>query len=207
MFQVGRVGMKRNKVIGLTGGISSGKSLVTAYLEEKGYPVIDSDKIVRDLQESPQLLKKIGDLFPGLVDQGVLQREKLGRLVFSDEKERKKLDDLMHPLVFSVIEKEIQDRQGLVFVDMPLLLETLDRQKNISYDEIWLVWLPKDKQIQRLMKRDSINQAYARQKIDAQMSLEAKKVHADVLIDNSQDPKTTLKQVDRELKRLCDEAF
>ena len=137
--------MKRNKVIGLTGGISSGKSLVTAYLEEKGYPVIDSDKIVRDLQESPQLLKKIGDLFPGLVDQGVLQREKLGRLVFSDEKERKKLDDLMHPLVFSVIEKEIQDRQGLVFVDMPLLLETLDRQKNISYDEIWLVWLPKDK--------------------------------------------------------------
>ena len=110
MFQVGRVGMKRNKVIGLTGGISSGKSLVTAYLEEKGYPVIDSDKIVRDLQESPQLLKKIGDLFPGLVDQGVLQREKLGRLVFSDEKERKKLDDLMHPLVFSVIEKEIQDR-------------------------------------------------------------------------------------------------
>ena len=134
--------MKRNKVIGLTGGISSGKSLVTAYLGEKGYPVIDSDKIVRDRQESPQLLKKIGDLFPGLVDQGVLQREKLGRLVFSDEKERKKLDDLMHPLVFSVIEKEIQDQQGLVFVDMPLLLETLDRQKNISYDEIWLVWLP-----------------------------------------------------------------
>ena len=57
------------------------------------------------------------------------------------------------------------------------------------------------------MKRDSINQAYARQKIDAQMSLEAKKVHADVLIDNSQDPQTTLKQVDRELKRLCDGAF
>lgn len=199
--------MKQNKVIGLTGGISSGKSLVTAYLQEKGYSVIDSDKIVRDLQTSPQLLKKIGDLFPGLVDHGVLQREKLGRLVFSNEKERKKLDDLMHPLVFSSIEREIQGRQGLVFVDMPLLLETLDQQKNISYDEIWLVWLPKDKQIQRLMKRDSISRDYAQKKIDAQMSLEDKKVRADVLIDNSHDPDTTLKQVDRELKRLCDGAL
>lgn len=199
--------MKQNKVIGLTGGISSGKSLVTAYLQEKGYPVIDSDKIVRDLQTSPQLLKKIGDLFPGLVDHGVLQREKLGRLVFSNEKERKKLDDLMHPLVFSSIERKIQGRQGLVFVDIPLLLETLDQQKNIFYDEIWLVWLPKDKQIQRLMKRDSISRDYAQKKIDAQMSLEDKKVRADVLIDNSHDPDTTLKQVDRELKRLCDGAL
>ena len=113
----------------------------------------------------------------------------------------------MHPLVFSSIEREIQGRQGLVFVDMPLLLETLDQQKNISYDEIWLVWLPKDKQIQRLMKRDSISRDYAQKKIDAQMSLEDKKVRADVLIDNSHDPDTTLKQVDRELKRLCDGAL
>ena len=90
--------MKQNKVIGLTGGISSGKSLVTAYLQEKGYPVIDSDKIVRDLQTSPQLLKKIGDLFPGLVDHGVLQREKLGRLVFSG----KRLD-MLRPTISEII--------------------------------------------------------------------------------------------------------
>lgn len=198
--------MKQNKVIGLTGGIASGKSLVTSYLEEKGYPVIDSDKIVKELQESPLVLQGLDDLFPGAVTQGGLDRDYLGRLVFHDPEAREKLDAYMHPLVFRSIENELKNHQGIVFVDMPLLIETLDKQENLSYDEIWLIWIPKDLQVSRLMVRDGISRGYAQEKIDSQLSLEEKRPYAQVLIDNTKDPDNTKKLIDKELKRLCSNA-
>ncbi len=207
MYPVGRVGMKQNKVIGLTGGISSGKSLVTAYLREKGYPVLDSDEIAKDLQRDPMVLKGLNELFPGSVKEGKLDRDQVGQLVFSNKEARAKLDAFMHPLVFSVLSRQVKELSGLVFIDMPLMIETLKDQGDLSYDEIWLVWVPREIQISRLMKRDGISRDYAIRKIDAQLPLEEKKSYASLVIDNSQGPEETLKQVEEELKRLCENTY
>lgn len=207
MYPVGRVGMKQNKVIGLTGGISSGKSLVTAYLREEGYPVLDSDEIAKDLQRDPMVLKGLNELFPGSVKEGKLDRDQVGQLVFSNKEARAKLDAFMHPLVFSVLSRQVKELSGLVFIDMPLMIETLKDQGDLSYDEIWLVWVPREIQISRLMKRDGISRDYAIRKIDAQLPLEEKKSYASLVIDNSQGPEETLKQVEEELKRLCENTY
>lgn len=202
MYQVERVGMKQNKIIGLTGGIASGKSLVSSYIKQAGFPLIDGDEVAKNLQEEAQFLEKIEEAFPGMVVDGRLDREKMGRLVFAQEDQRRRLNQLMHPAILEAIRKDLSKIQGTCFIDLPLLIETMDAPGALDYDEIWLVWVPRHIQVQRLMERDGIDEAYALEKIHAQMDLDTKKCFANVIIDNSKTPDDTLAQLDKELARL-----
>lgn len=186
------------KVIGLTGGIASGKSTVTDFLREKGYQVIDADAEVHDLQ------KKGGRLYQVLLEEfgpailaadGQLDRVKLGQQVFADSQLRARLSELQD----QIIRQELLARRDLlsqteevVFMDIPLLYE-LDYSGEV--DEVWLVYVDERQQLARLMARNGYSLQEAENRLAAQLSLEKKKERADKVIDNSGSREATLAQV------------
>ena len=198
--------MKQNK-IGITGSIASGKSVLTAYLLGLGFPVIDADAIARDLvHPGSDTLKKIADIFGEdmILSGGNLDREKLGKRVFSDEDARNRLNDIMHPAIVSAMLDLSENFHGLVFYDVPLLFEQIDdiKESGLEFDAIWLVDADEDVQLARLMARDGIDEAYAKEKIASQMPLEEKKKLATVVFDNSGDLMNLYNQVDDALEAL-----
>lgn len=164
------------KIVGITGGIASGKSTVSSFILELGYPVIDSDQISKELsQRDMSIYKAIVEVFGNeyLLPNLEIDRKKLGRLIFENEDARAKLNQITHPKIVEEIQKRINKmEENLIFLDIPLLFEA-----KLSYlcDTIVCVYAPKEIQIQRLMSRDRISKAYAVQKISSQMSLEEKK--------------------------------
>ena len=198
--------MKQNK-IGITGSIASGKSVLTAYLLGLGFPVIDADAIARDLvHPGSDTLKEIADIFGEdmILSDGNLDREKLGKRVFSDEDARNRLNDIMHPAIVSAMLDLSENFHGLVFYDVPLLFEQIDdiKESGLEFDAIWLVDADEDVQLARLMARDGIDGAYAKEKIASQMPLEEKKKLATVVFDNSGDLMNLYNQVDDALEAL-----
>ncbi len=196
--------MNQNK-IGITGSIASGKSVLTAYLLGLGYPVIDADAIAADLvRPESDTLRQIAETFGDDVLQpdGALDRDKLGQLVFKDEDARRKLNDLMHPAIIRAMVELSESFHGLVFFDIPLLFEEYDAIKanGLEFDAIWLVDANEEVQLARLMARDNIDEAYAREKIASQMSLAEKKSRAQAVFDNSGDLMNLYKQVDEALE-------
>ena len=196
--------MKQNK-IGITGSIASGKSVLTAYLLGLGYPVIDADAIAADLvRPGSDTLKEIAETFGDDVLQpdGELDRDKLGQLVFKDEDARRKLNDLMHPDIIRAMVDLSENFHGLVFFDIPLLFEEYDAIKanGLEFDAVWLVDADEEVQLARLMARDNIDEAYAREKIASQMPLEEKKNRAHAVFDNSGDLMNLYNQVDEVLE-------
>jgi len=181
--------MKQNKLlIGLTGGIASGKSTVSEYLCDKGYPVIDADKIARHIVDvGKPALQEIADAFGDdfLEVDGSLNRKKLGELVFSDKESREILNKITHEKIFCEMQKEIDllfSDHDVVFADVPLLFES---NRANFYDEIWLVYVTPEVQIKRLVTRDNVSEIFAKKQIDAQMSLENKKRLADKVFNNN----------------------
>ena len=198
--------MKQNK-IGITGSIASGKSVLTAYLLGLGFPVIDADAIARDLVHlGSDTLKEIADIFGEdmILSDGNLDREKLGKRVFSDEDARNRLNEIMHPAIVSAMLDLSENFHGLVFYDVPLLFEQIDdiKESGLEFDAIWLVDANEDVQLARLMARDGIDEAYAKEKIASQMPLEEKKKLATVVFDNSGDLMNLYNQVDDALEAL-----
>ena len=196
--------MKQNK-IGITGSIASGKSVLTAYLLGLGYPVIDADAIAADLvRPGSDTLKEIAETFGDdmLTSDGALDRDKLGQLVFKDEEARRKLNDLMHPAIIRAMVELSENFHGLVFFDIPLLFEEYDAIKanGLDFDAVWLVDADEEVQLERLMARDNIDEAYAKEKIASQMSLEEKKSRAHAVFDNSGDLMNLYNQVDEVLE-------
>ena len=196
--------MNQNK-IGITGSIASGKSVLTAYLLGLGYPVIDADAIAADLvRPGSDTLRQIAETFGDDVLQpdGALDRDKLGQLVFKDEDARRKLNDLMHPAIIRAMVELSESFHGLVFFDIPLLFEEYDAIKanGLDFDAIWLVDADEEVQLARLMARDNIDEAYAREKIASQMPLEEKKSRAHAVFDNSGDLMNLYNQVDEVLE-------
>lgn len=196
--------MKQNK-IGITGSIASGKSVLTAYLLGLGYPVIDADAIAADLvRPGSDTLKEIAETFGDdmLDSDGALDRDKLGQLVFKDEEARRKLNDLMHPAIIRAMVDLSENFHGLVFFDIPLLFEEYDAIKanGLDFDAVWLVDADEEVQLERLMARDNIDEAYAREKIASQMPLEEKKSRAHAVFDNSGDLMNLYNQVDEVLE-------
>ena len=192
--------MKQNK-IGITGSIASGKSVLTAYLLGLGYPVIDADAIAADLvRPGSDTLKEIAETFGDdvLQSDGALDRDKLGQLVFKDEDARRKLNDLMHPAIIRAMVDLSENFHGLVFFDIPLLFEEYDAIKanGLDFDAVWLVDADEEVQLARLMARDNIDEAYAKEKIASQMPLEEKKSRAHAVFDNSGDLMNLYNQVD-----------
>lgn len=185
--------LNRARRIGLTGGIASGKSSCTAYLIREGYRVLDGDKLAHRLmapgQEAFQAL--VEAFGPGILDDGgLLDRGKLGDLVFQNPQALAKLNALTHPLIYRELEREAVlaeeegVKDGLLFFDLPLLFETWDRAKALAFDSIWLVLAPEDVRIRRMGERDGLTSEEARARIWAQMGDDQKIPRSDQIIYN-----------------------
>ncbi|MEI4392962.1 dephospho-CoA kinase [Streptococcus anginosus] len=186
------------KIIGITGGIASGKSTVTNYLRQKGYQVIDADQVVHELQA------KGGKLYQALVswlgsailnEAGELERPKLSQLIFSSQENLAKSSQLQN----DIIRQELANRRDQLakteetfFMDIPLLFE---QDYADWFDEVWLVDVSKGTQLERLMARNNLSQEEAQQRIAAQLSLAEKRQRAEIVIDNNGALSDTLKQV------------
>lgn len=196
--------MNQNKVIGLTGSIATGKSQVSNYLRDKGIKVVDADLIARDLVDIPIVKDEIKKAFgENIYVNENLDRKKLAEIVFNNDKKRNILNDIMHPHIYKIILDEIRNSKEIVFVDIPLLFENekVNEKFGLSFDEIWFVYVDREKQIERLMKRDGISRDYAEKKINSQISVEEKRKKSDVIIDNSGTLEETFIQVEENLKR------
>lgn len=184
---------------GLTGGIASGKSTVSKILVELGAVVLDADQIAKQVMEPGQLgWEGVARHFPQVIQADrSINRRLLGDLIFSNPAEKAKLEAIIHPLVLDEIKTvgtNLEKNNKIVFADIPLLYETNSQQ---WLDEVWLVYVPYEIQLQRLMDRDSLTELQAKQRIAAQMSLVEKRLLADVIIDNSGSIMETRAQVER----------
>ncbi len=188
------------RIIGLTGSIACGKSTVSAHLLSRGFPVIDGDKISREMTSpgtpaAADIYRIFGpDVF---YEDGSLNRRRLGRIVFSDDSARRALDELMAPYLLSETRSRIEHARAsgapLCFLDMPLLFEKgYDR----LCDTVWTVWLPQSLQSERLIKRDGFTREEAEKRIAAVLSSDEKALRSDRVIDNSGTIEETLGTVD-----------
>ena len=193
------------RIIGLTGGIASGKSTVTSYLREKGYPVIDADQVVHDLQApGGELYRVLVDHFDKeiLTKEGELDRLALGQRIFSDPSERDWSNRVQGRLIREAL-AEVRDRQGaqsgLFFMDIPLLIE---QGYEGWFESVWLVAVSKETQLKRLMERNHLSELQAQERIAAQMPLDEKRAHADLVLDNNGDLTALYAQLDAALQQL-----
>ena len=197
--------MSQNKIIGLTGSISTGKTQVSNYLRDRGEKVIDADLIAREVVDLGAVKEKIKEAFGhDIYKDDELDRKALGEIVFRDKEKRQVLNEIEHPEIYKIILEEVKNSKGRVFVDIPLLFESqhLNEKYGLDFDEVWLVYVSRETQVKRLIKRDRISKGYALEKINSQISVEDKKIMADVIIDNSGSLEETFKQVEENLKRL-----
>lgn len=188
-------------IIGLTGGIASGKSTVTKYLKSLHIPVIDSDFIVKNLWENKEEMVLKAEKEFGFQIQTDEDKKKLAHLIFHDAEKRKILNDIVHPYVFEEIEKqkEIMERFPFVVVDMPLLIEA-DYMKHC--DHVVLVYVDLETQIKRLIKRDDITRDEAIIKINSQMPIEDKKLYAHTILDNRKELSDLYESIDHFIEGL-----
>ena len=193
--------------IGLTGSIATGKSTVTNMLKELGAFVIDCDKMARDVvAPGTRGLAKIEAAFgkDAVAADGSMDRVYIGDLVFRNPEMKKRLENILFPLIFEALDEELLrlEREGatpVVFLDMPLLYEV----KYDSYvDEVWLVYVPFEVQLSRLMKRNGYTKEEALLRIHSQISVDKKKSLAQQVIDNSGTLEDTKKQVRSLWERL-----
>lgn len=171
--------VKKNKwIIGLTGGIASGKSSALKYFKSLGYPTFSSDDWVKSLWEDPSFVKKMSDVFQlNLSDSNEFQLFK--QMIFKDASKRQILNDIVHPLVFEAIKQFKQHHEGIIVLDIPLLFET---HYDKEVDAVILITVPYEIQLKRLLDRGfTVEDAHAR--ISSQMSEteKKKKTHYHVL--------------------------
>lgn len=191
-------------ILGLTGGIASGKSTVSHYFKQKEIPVVDADKIAREVVAigTPGLNAIVKAFGPDiLLNDQTLDRKKLGTIVFNDDKKRRLLDELLAEYIHQAILLEIlnlkKQKQTLIVLDIPLLYEAKYDQ---LVDSIMVVWVDRQTQISRLRQRDKLTLKEAEKRIMSQWSLDKKAKKADFIIDNSDATDVTFMQLDRWLK-------
>ena len=193
------------RIIGLTGGIASGKSTVTSYLREKGYPVIDADQVVHDLQApGGELYQALVEHFGRevLLDTGDLNRLALAQRIFSSQKEITWSNQVQGDIIRKALARE-RDRlaatEDIFFMDIPLLIEQgyLD-----WFDQVWLVYVTEDTQLERLMERNALTDVQARDRLAAQMPLDEKKTFVDLVIDNNSQRDHLYQEIDRALEQI-----
>lgn len=189
------------KVIGLTGGIATGKSTVSSMLHELGAVILDADAIGRKLMAPGQpaweeVRQHFGKEY--IMPSGEINRRKLGDLVFSNPSALAELNNIVHPLIKGYIEKEIgrlrnQGFQGVVVVDAALIFEA---GWTNMVDQVWVVTADSQLQIERLMKRNQFSREEAMKRISSQMSQQEKVAKADKVINNSLSIEDTRRQVE-----------
>ena len=186
------------KIIGITGGIASGKSTVTNFLRKQGFQVVDADAVVHQLQ------KPGGRLFKALVqhfgqeiilENGELNRPLLASLIFSNTEEREWSKQIQGEIIreeLARLRDQLAQTEEIFFMDIPLLFE---QDYSAWFDETWLVYVEPDVQMERLMKRDQLSKDLAISRLSAQWSLEEKKGLASQVIDNNGNQDLLLTQV------------
>jgi len=194
------------KLAGLTGGIATGKSTVAQMFRESGARIIDADIIARDVvNQNTPAYKEIVNIFGAeiLCPDGQIDREKLGAIVFGDEKKLGILNRITHPRVLEQMQRQIaiNKKEGalLTLCDIPLLFES-GAQNWLK--PVILVYAGPGTQIKRLMERDRCSRERAMARISSQMSIEEKKKLADIIIDNSGTIEATRAQVEIVWKKL-----
>ncbi|MEC0701408.1 dephospho-CoA kinase [Bacillus haynesii] len=191
-------------VIGLTGGIASGKSTVAQMFQQCGITVVDADVIAKEaVEQGMPAYQKIAETFGQgvLLETGDIDRRKLGEIVFANEEKRMQLNAIVHPEVRKMMIKQrdeaIRAGERFVVLDIPLLYES--GLEHLT-DKVIVVWVPLELQLERLMKRNQLNEDEALNRIHAQHSLGEKKKRADAVIDNS----GSLKDTEAQLHQLLD---
>lgn len=184
-------------VIGITGGIASGKTIVSDYLIEKGFAVLDADIVARDVvSPGSDGLQAIANRFGEeiLLPDGTLNRRQLGENVFANPEALTALNAILHPLIKSQIKARILalPEDELLFLVVPLLYET---NFHPMCDEVWLVTAPIATRIQRLMQRNQLTENEAQQRIAAQLPDEEKFVHQPLVFQNTGTPQDLIRHV------------
>ncbi|HVH64831.1 MAG TPA: dephospho-CoA kinase [Candidatus Acidoferrum sp.] len=186
------------RVLGLTGGIGSGKSTVASMFTELGAEVIDADQLARDVVEPGQpALEEIVQAFGADIvrPDGQLDRAKLGSIVFADAAARSRLNAITHRRIRERMHHEVQqrsDRQGLLLLDIPLLYENA---RSSLVEKVIVVWVDAATQLRRLTERSGLSSDEATRRIASQMSLDEKRAQADIVIDNTGSLESTRRQV------------
>lgn len=193
-------------IIGLTGGIASGKSTITKELRRYGLPVYDADEEARlAVAKGSPALEQVAACFGReyLTADGELNRPRVAELVFNDKAALKQLEQIIHGIVWSKAEAfmaECRTRgEKACVLDVPLLIETGWHE---HVNQLWLVAITREQQIERAMLRSGMTRQEVEARIDAQMSLEAKKSYANVIIDNGGSLESTISQVHMLLQNL-----
>ena len=176
------------KIIGITGGIASGKSTVTNFLRKQGFQVVDADAVVHQLQ------KPGGRLFKALVqhfgqeiilENGELNRPLLASLIFSNPEEQEWSKQTQGEIIreeLAALRDQLAQTEAIFFMDIPLLFE---QDYSAWFDETWLVYVDRDVQVERFMKRDYLSKEVAESRLATQWSLEEKKKLASHILDNN----------------------
>ena len=194
-------------LIGLTGGISSGKSTVIQYIRYHGYPVIDADKLGHRVLElgNPGYSKVIEKFGEGILNKDkTVNRLLLGGIVFSDPSKLKALNEISHPIIAEMVLKEFKsivskDLKGIVFLEAALLIEA--NWYNMCH-HIWVVTLEAAEASRRLQKRDGLSVSEARSRLESQLNAKERLTYADVVLDNNGSRKDLLSQTQQALEGI-----
>lgn len=195
------------KLIGLTGGIASGKSTTSNYLKDKGYIVLDADVYAKKIMEPGQVAyENIVNYFgPEIVNEDrTINRKALGNLVFNNKDKLKQLNQFTHPEVKRLM-REDQEKylpENHVFLDIPLLFEN---NRHEMCDLVITVYVTYDNQLERLMTRNGFSEEEAKSRIASQMDLDEKKRRSDVVFDNNTTKEALYQQIDGFLSKLNNE--
>ena len=194
------------KIIGITGGIASGKSTVTEFLRQKGFQVVDADAVVHQLQKPggrlyQVLVEHFGEKI--LLENGELNRPLLASLIFSNPEEQEWSKRTQGEIIreeLAALRNQFAQTEALFFMDIPLLFE----QDYASwFDETWLVYVNRDVQLERLMKRDQISKEAAESRLNSQWSLERKISLASHSLDNNGNQEQLIAQVVQLFEEMC----
>lgn len=175
------------KVIGLTGGIGTGKSTVSELLAVHGFKIVDADVAAREaVEKGSEGLEQVRQVFgdEAIEENGEMNRKYIGEIVFNDDKMREKLNQIIHPIVRTLMEKQKEAylNEGYnVIMDIPLLFEN---NLQDTVDETWLVYASESIQVERLMERNDLTQEEAKARVYSQISIDKKRRMADRVIDN-----------------------
>ncbi len=194
------------KIIGITGGIASGKSTVTEFLRQKGFQVVDADAVVHQLQKpSGRLYQVLVEHFGEkiLLENGELNRPLLASIIFSNPEEQEWSKRTQGEIIreeLAALRNQFAQTEAIFFMDIPLLFE----QDYASwFDETWLVYVNRDVQLERLMKRDQISKEAAESRLNSQWPLERKISLASHSLDNNGNQEQLIAQVVQLLDEMC----